>query len=125
MATVTPTLNNDIGSGDGSVRLFTWAMVTASVEGLAFEMTEYADVCFQCIGTNWGGATVALQGSNDGVTYFPLSNAAGAAAATFSADGGKTVIERPRYMRPYLTTAGTAAVISVTACIRRANPLRT
>lgn len=123
MATVNPTVAEE-GTGDGSVKTFTWAMVSASVEGIAFKFTEWADVCFTATGT-WGGATLAIQGSGDGTTFVPLHDAAGAAAATATADKAMTIIERPLYMRPYLTTAGAGATITVIATARRATPMRT
>lgn len=124
MSSVTPTSNRDIGSGDGSVVLFNWALTTANTDGLPFEFTEYADVCFSATGT-WGGATMAVEGSNDGATWVGLNNAAGGAAATATANKIMTIIERPRYIRPNLTTAGTGAAVTVIATLRRANPLRT
>src|SRR5574343_892698 len=105
MATVTPTVAQ-VGPQDGSTVLFTWALTTANTDGYMIEWAEYADRCVQASGT-WGGATLTAQGSNDGSTWFTLSNAAGGTAATWTADGGKQLLEVPRYMRPNLTTAGT------------------
>lgn len=122
MATVTPTLTR-VGDQDDAVMLFTWALTSTNTDGSLVEWTQWADRCFQAVGT-WGGATLTIQGSNDGTNWFTLSNAAGAAAATFTADGGKAIIELPRYVRPNLTTAGTGATVSVTLLARRAQPLR-
>lgn len=122
MATVTPTLAK-VGDQDDSAVLFTWALTTANTDGSPLEWTQWADRCFQAVGT-WGGATLTIQGSNDGTNWFSLSNAAGAAAATFTADGGKSIIELPRYVRPNLTTPGAGATVAVTLLARRAQPLR-
>lgn len=122
MATVTPTLTK-VGDQDDSAILLTWALTTANTDGSLIEWTQWADRCFQAAGT-WGGATLTIQGSNDGSNWFTLSNAAGAAAATFTADGGKSIIELPRYVRPNLTTPGTGATVSVTLLARRSQPLR-
>ncbi len=121
MATVVPT-SASVG-GDGNAILWTWAMVTANVEGLPFEYVQHMDLCWQSFATTQSTAVITIQGSNDGTNYFSMTNASGGAAATFSADGGKQTVERPRYVRPYLTTAGTGAVISVT-CLARKNPVR-
>ena len=119
MAASTPTINNNVQPGDGSVILSTWNLTTADPSGGAFEWAQWADRCFQAVGTNWGGATLAIEGSNDGSTWFTLSNAAGGTAATFTADGGKQILEVPRFVRPKLTTAGTAAVVAAILLARR------
>jgi hypothetical protein len=124
MATVTPTINNTIGEQDRSGQLWTWALTTANPDGAVLEYSEWADCCWQAVGT-WGGATLKLQGSNDGTNWFTLSNAAGAAAASFTADGAATTIETPRYIRPNLTTVGVGATVTVTLYRRRHTPMRT
>ena len=126
MATVNGTPSRDVGTGDGSIMQFTWALTSANADGAGFEFSEHADVTWTVTGT-WGGATLKVQGSADNTTYVTtgLSNAAGGAEATASADKVFTVIERPRYMRPILTTVGAGATLTVTAIARRANPLRT
>lgn len=124
MATVVPTMTQEIGSGDGSLILFTWALTSSNTDGQLVSSVEWADRTWQAAGT-WGGATLTLQGSNDGTNWFTLANAAGGAAATLTANGGMATVELPRYVRPNLTTAGTGAAVTVTALMRRANPLRT
>lgn len=124
MATVTPTPINGAGSGDGSIVQFSYDLTTANADGAPFQLPEYADVCWTFTGT-WGGATAAVEGSNDGTNWVPLSNAAGGSAATATANKGMTIIERPLYMRPNLTTPGTGAAIKAIATLRRANPMRT
>ena len=125
MATVTPTFAR-VSDGDGSIVQLQWALTTADADGAPFEFTEWADITVVATGT-WGGATLKVQGSANGTT-FPatgLSNAAGGTEATAAADKVFPTIERPRYMRPILTTAGTGATVTVTAILRRSNPLRT
>ena len=124
MATVTPTHNKDVGSGDGSAVTFTWALTTANTDGAPIEWVEWADRTFTATGT-WGGATLTIEGSGDGTTWVALNNAAGGTAATATANKGMAIIEIPRYVRPNLTTPGTGATITVTLTARRANPLRT
>lgn len=125
MATVQYTMNRDVGSGDGSVVEFTWAITTANPDGVGVEMPEHADITWIARGT-WGSATLKVQGSADATNYITtgLANAAGGAEASATADKVFTTIERPRYVRPILTTVGTNAVITVTALVRRTNPLR-
>ncbi len=119
MATVTPTIAS-VGGNDYA-KLITWNLTTADHAGAPAEFIQHTDLCFQSFATNQGGATATIQGSNDGTNWFSLTNASGGSALTFAADGGKQAVERPRLVRPDLTTAGTAAVIAITLLARR-NP---
>lgn len=110
--------------GDGSVVLYTWNLTSANADGAPIQAPEWADRTWQAQGT-WGGATLTLQGSNDGSNWFTLSNAAGAAAVTLTASAGVATIELPLYVRPNLTTPGTGATVAVTLLARRSNPMRT
>ena len=126
MATVT--INNKAGAGDGSSVSFQWTLTTADATGDGIEFMEWADVTWLFDGqATWGGATAKIQGSADNVTWVTtgLNAAAGGAEATASADKVLTIIERPRFIRPKLTTGGTLATVIVTALARRATPLRT
>jgi hypothetical protein len=122
MATVNPTISQ-FADNDQTTILAIWNLTTADADGLPFEWFQWADLCWQAVGT-WGGATLTIQGSNDGTNWFSLSNAAGGSAATFTTDGGKTTIERPRYVRPNLTTPGSGATVAVTLAARRAQQIR-
>lgn len=123
MATVNPTVTTDV-TGDGSVAQFVWALTTANTDGLPVEWVSYSDRTFSAVGT-WGGATVTIEGSNDGTNWVPLSDAAGAADATATANKAMTVVELTRYVRPNLTVPGTGAAVTVALIARRANPMRT
>lgn len=124
MATVTPTLPES-AIGDGSVKVFTWALTSTNVDGAPVRLPEWADLTWTATGT-WGGATLKVQGSADGSTFVTtgLSNAAGGTEASASADKVFTTIERPLYVRPILTTAGSGATVTVQLMARRAQPLR-
>ena len=115
---------NEVSTGDGSVQLHSWTLLTANTDGAPLSAVEWADRTWQATGT-FGGATVVLQGSNDGVNWFNLSNAAGGTAISLTAAGGAATIELPRFVRPFLSAAGIGASITVTLCARRAQPLRT
>jgi len=112
-----------VGEGDNSYALLTWALVTATPDGSPFEMLEKSECCMQATGT-FGGATITWQGSNDNTNWFTCSNAAGGTAVSLTAAGGAQIIERPRYMRPNLTVVGSGATITVTAMLRRNQPGR-
>ena len=124
MATVYPT-RAIASEGDGSVIAFTWALTTANSDGGGIPFVEWADATWTVTGT-WGGATLKVQGSADNATWVTtgLSNAAGGTEATASADKVFTTIERPNFIRPNLTTVGVGASVTVTATLRRAQPLR-
>lgn len=124
MATVTPTMP-DSASGDGSIKVYQWALTSANADGSPLPFPEWADITWHFFGT-WGGATAKVQGSADGSTFYAtgLSNAAGGAEGTASADKIFTTIERPMYVRPILTTVGAGATITVTAVCRRTSSMR-
>lgn len=110
--------------GDGSVLLYTWPLTTANADGAPISAVEWGDRTWQATGT-FGGATVALQGSNDLINWFSMTNASGGVAIALTAMGGATAIELPLWVRPNLTSPGVGADISVTMVARRATPLRT
>lgn len=111
--------------GDASVKAYTWTLTTADHTGAGFEDVQWADVTWHFFGT-WGGATAKVQGSADNAAFFAtgLSTAAGGTEGSASADKIYTTIERPRFMRPILTTVGSGATVVVTAICRRAQPMR-
>lgn len=113
------TVDKNIGPRDGSMVLISWTLTSADDTGDSFEFSNFADRTWQATGT-WGGATLALEGSNDGQNWFALSNLASGSAATLTADGGASTLELPRYGRPRLSTAGTGASIEVSVCAREA-----
>jgi hypothetical protein len=119
MATVNPTVTNR----DDVVEIV-WVLTSTDRDGFSAEWYRWADQTWVATGT-WGGATLTLEGSADATTWVPLSNAAGGAAATATANKAITVVELPRYIRPNLTVAGSGATVTVTLLARRQTPLRT
>ena len=126
---ITPTVNNTLSTEDRSLILWKWVLLTATPDGLPISSPEWGDVTWTvgAVGDAFGAATVTVEGSNDGVTWFPVKNAAnGAAAITATATSyGATAIENPLLTRPNLTAVGVGASITVYALVRRPNPLRT
>lgn len=122
MATVSAVLTN-IATQDGSVVQSKWTSLTnTNVDGSPISFCEWADRCVSVDGT-FGGATVTVQGSNDGTNWYTLNNAQGT-AATFTAAGIKQIVELPKFMRPLLS-GGSGADVTVYAILRRNNPMRT
>lgn len=118
--------NNNFGMQDGSLARFTWNLTTADPTGTQVEWPEWSDVTWHITNTTWGGATLALQGSNDGTNWFTLNNAAGGTALTFTTgtNAGATSLETPLYIRPALTVVGVGAVVRVILLRRRQTRMR-
>lgn len=64
----------------------------------------------------FGGATVALQGSNDGTNYYPLKDLANA-AISFTAAGLVEFSTAALYVKPVIT-AGTGDSLTITIVMR-------
>lgn len=114
----------EIGDMDGSSKLIAWTGgATADGAGSAVELPEWSDNCVHIIGTI-GGATVTIEGSNDGTNWLTLNHPGGALSFTALTAALKQVLERPRYIRPNIT-GGAATGIGVYLVMRRATPMRT
>jgi hypothetical protein len=102
------------------VKLITWtALTTALSPGNPVEIGSLAPATgftVQVTGT-FGGATIAMQMSNDGTNFVPLLVAPGGAAVTFVAAGmvqvGGPV---PRFIRP-TSSGGAADTVVVTVSL--------
>ena len=94
MATIELSIGVDNTAHSSSVL---WETLTASDVGEAKEYTYFNDRTVQVTGTF--GGTVSIEGSNDGVNYTTLTDAAGS-ALEFTAAGLKLITEAPRYIRP-------------------------
>jgi hypothetical protein len=118
MATVSPTIT-DI-SGNGTILMFTWALTTANTTGDPIPFAALADRSVTFSGAAaWGAATAMVEGSNDGSVYLPFADPQGNAISK-TADAIESVLELTRYFRPRLSTAGTAAAVTVTLIAKSA-----
>lgn len=115
MAVPNPTIT-DV-SGNGNVKLFSWALTTANHTGAAFSWTEWADRTATFTGT-WGGATAVLEGSNDGSTWITLADPQGNAISK-TADAIEAILEMPVFVRPRLSVVGAGATITVAIACRK------
>ena len=110
MANVTPT-HKQVGRG---AHLYTWVMTNAD-NGLPVSVPGAADKSVQNVGT-WGGATVVMQGSNDGTTWFELNavqNFTTAISSTADATPGiQQIGENTVYVRP-VSSGGTGTSVTV------------
>jgi len=124
MATIAPAVSNlNVGGGDGSVCKVTWTPVTEADTCGPVDLTAFADKSIQVTGT-FGGASVALQGSNDaGTNFLPLNDATGTVIAITTAKI-KEVLEMTEQVKP-VATGGTGQSLTVVILARRATPMRT
>lgn len=118
MATVTGTDNNFAMSH----RLRTWTgLTTTNADGnpINYASNGMGGVTFQVTGT-WGtGGALVIEGSNDGVNYYTLTDQANA-ALTLSANGLKTVRDTPMYIRPRVTAGDGTTNLTVIVALQKA-----
>lgn len=108
MTTVVETRNIKFG---GNNAIFAWALA-AGDDGRAVDFSEFADRSVQFSGT-FGGATVSLQGSNDGLNWHTLTDPLGTPIAKQSG-ALVAVTEMTRYVRPLVTGGDVGTAITVT-----------
>jgi len=104
MATITPTAstvsraNYKHMNRRSQVVIMTWETLTEADTAAAVCPTGADSLFFQATGT-FGGATLVLQGSNDGTNWVTLTDETDT-AISLNAAGGVSVLERPAYIRP-------------------------
>lgn len=103
--------------GDDSVLLLDWAGLLNADQGSAVQFAKYADRCVQVTGTFGAAGSVTVEGSNNGVNWFPLSRMAGG-PATFTAAGGAQILDNPLFMRPNVTAGDGTTNLTVSLCAR-------
>lgn len=113
MATLALT-SADRNSVNGAI-ILSWNALGNADDGAAYALPFAADLTFQAAGT-FGGATVKLQGSNDGTNWFDLTKRGGTSALSVTAAGGGSANENPAYIRP-ITSGGTGTSVNVTIAI--------
>lgn len=87
-----------------------WPNMGNADSGIAQSGGALSDKSVQATGT-WGGATLVLQGSNDGTTWFTLNDPAGT-DISFTANGLMQILEGVRYIRP-VTSGGAGTDVTV------------
>jgi len=96
--------------------VITWQGLTTGDTGRPLEMTGWADRSIQITGT-FGGATVNIEGSNNGTNWSLLTDPQGNNIALTSAKI-EQVMEITRYMRPSIS-GGSGASINIITLVRR------
>lgn len=94
----------------------TWAAMGAGDSGEAFSYSAHGDRSVQITGT-FGGTTVTIEGSNDGTSWFVLTDPANAAISKTSA-ALVAITEATRYIRPK-ATGGAGVAVDVALFVRR------
>lgn len=113
MAVIAPTPSSLTNQKWGeNVAIYTWAAMAASDTGAPLEAPGFTDASYQLGGT-FGGSTVTVEGSNDGVTYFTLTDPGGT-AISYTAAALVQVLQICRWIRPKVT-GGSAVSVTVTA----------
>ena len=123
MAVISPTIVTNNPPGDGSVITYSWTLVTSGDTGAPIPFAQWADRSVQMSGT-WGagGGTITWEGSNDGITYFALTDPQTTAIAK-TADALEQVIEATLWARPRVSVANVTSVV-VTLLARKQIPMR-
>lgn len=97
MATVAPVTSFPFETSL-DVAVTTWANLLSGDDGEPVRLAVYSDRSIQLSGT-FGGASVTIGGSNDGVTYHALTDTSGTALSLTSACL-KQIVELPVYLKP-------------------------
>jgi hypothetical protein len=96
--------------------IITWTGLTTGDTGRPLEMTGWADRSIQVTGT-FGGATVNIEGSNNGTNWSLLTDPQGNNIALTSAKI-EQVMEITRYIRPSVS-GGSGTSINIITLVRR------
>lgn len=97
MAVVNDT-STEVSTLYGKGSLATWTALATGDTGKPVSGVGLSDRSVQMTGT-FGGATVVLEGSNDGTNYTTLTDTAGS-ALSFTSAGLKQVLQITKYIRP-------------------------
>lgn len=114
MAVINPLVDRS-AVGYHSVIIASWTMATGDTAAF-LEVPSFGDHSVQVAGT-FGGATVNIEGSNDGTNFVTMTDPQGTALA-FSAAGLKQAMELVRYIRPAVV-GGSGVSITVTMVMHK------
>lgn len=113
MATITPTTSFPFETSL-DVAVTTWSSMAANDDGFPVRLAVYSDRSIQVAGV-FGGCTVTIGGSNDGVNYFAVTGTDGEQIVLTEA-ALKQIVELPVFIKPRLTGGdGTTAVTVILA----------
>lgn len=108
MATVSPTVADvPVNGNNGKAKVATWtAITTTNTVGAIVSLPNCNHATIQLTGTFGAAATIVMEGSNNGTTFFTLTNTANTALSSLTAAAGHEVSEHPLFYRPRLASGG-------------------
>lgn len=113
MAVILPVLTSLVPQKLGNnVAIYTWTGLATGDTGGPLNGPGFTDASYQ-VGGAFGGATVVIEGSNDGITYFTLVDPFNV-ALSFTVAALAQVLPICLWIRPRVT-GGAAAAINVIA----------
>lgn len=115
MATVTGTISHASEVPTRDVWIINWPAMGNADTGTTVGCAGSSDRCVQFSGT-FGGATIVLQGSNDGTNWSTLQDPQGNSISKTSA-GIFQVLDLTRYIRP-VTSGGSGTSIDVNLLVK-------
>jgi hypothetical protein len=111
MSTISHTVSNQLSK----LKLVTWEGLAVPDEvGSAAMVAHYSDKTVSVTGTFGSGASLTIEGSNDGVNWLSMTDPQGN-VLTFTAARLEMLQENPLYVRPKLT-AGADTSLTVIIC---------
>jgi hypothetical protein len=99
------------------VAVTTWSALAQGDDGEPVRLAVYSDRSIQVLGT-FGGASVTIGGSNDGVTYHALTDTSGT-ALTLTTACLKQIVELPVFLKPRVFGGDGTTALTVVLAGRR------
>ncbi|HEY8837230.1 MAG TPA: hypothetical protein VIO16_06010 [Dehalococcoidia bacterium] len=119
MGVVAPAFSKVIGpSGGQDAVVISWGPMVNGDTGTPVKRPDLVDRSMQVTGTFGAGGSVAVEGSNDGVNYYALSNPQGTVIAVTTA-GIVQIEEATVFVRPHVTAGDGTTSLTCTMCARR------
>jgi len=103
-------------SGNDRCTVAAWANLAQNDIGAAIGNSQYADRSFQVAGT-FGGASVSIEGTNDGANWATLTDPQGN-ALTFTSAKIEMVSEATLRIRPKVTGGDGTTSLTVSALLK-------
>lgn len=120
MAIIVPVLTSLIPTTWGNnVAIYTWASIPDDSTGESIKGPGFTDRSWQVSGA-FGGATIVIEGSNDGINYFTLRDPF-AVPLSYTAPDLREVTEMALWMRPRVIGGAAAAVDVIAVCCNHQN----
>ena len=101
--------------GIGATIAITWSGLLQGDNGDLIQFAHYLNKTFHVFGT-FGGATITIQGSNDGVNWGPLNDATGTALSLTTSKPIRRTDDIPLYVRP-LVVGGDGTTNLTVVCV--------